>query len=497
MKRALAGAAALSIALAAQGQEKAAEKKTEGFWDAKKSAWVGLTPAQKDQAFQFAEDYKRYLDVARTADGSTREVVRLAKAAGFSEFKESGQVKAGAKLWINGRDRALILVVVGSDPIVAGSRLVGTHHDSPHIDLKARPLYLSGGFALFNTVYYGGIKKYQWANRPLALVGRVDTTDGKRIDVSIGLKDGDPTFVIADNAPHSDKPLRERKYTEVLSGEELDPVAGSIPGADSSVVAQVMSTLSSTYGLKEQDFVSSELALVPAARPQDVGIDRGLVGAYGQDDRLSSYCAARAVLDLSGTPKKTAMAYLSNNEEEGSVNNTGAASQFFNSTLAKLVAAERGGKYTDLDLREALGRSEVVSADVNDGINPLFSQTSEPTNAARLGLRRDDQEVRRRLRRQLRVHRADPCDPRQERDRLADPDAQGRRIFRRNHRRVPVRLGHGGHRPRRAAPVDALALRDVVEGRRLELLPVHERLLRVVGGASGPGRRVRPRWRVG
>ena len=385
MKRALAGAAALSIALAAQGQEKAAEKKTEGFWDAKKSAWVGLTPAQKDQAFQFAEDYKRYLDVARTADGSTREVVRLAKAAGFSEFKESGQVKAGAKLWINGRDRALILVVVGSDPIVAGSRLVGTHHDSPHIDLKARPLYLSGGFALFNTVYYGGIKKYQWANRPLALVGRVDTTDGKRIDVSIGLKDGDPTFVIADNAPHSDKPLRERKYTEVLSGEELDPVAGSIPGADSSVVAQVMSTLSSTYGLKEQDFVSSELALVPAARPQDVGIDRGLVGAYGQDDRLSSYCAARAVLDLSGTPKKTAMAYLSNNEEEGSVNNTGAASQFFNSTLAKLVAAERGGKYTDLDLREALGRSEVVSADVNDGINPLFSQTSEPTNAARLG----------------------------------------------------------------------------------------------------------------
>ena len=311
------------------------------------------------------------------------------------------------------------------------------------------------------------------------------------------MKDGDPTFVIADNAPHSDKPLRERKYTEVLSGEELDPVAGSIPGADSSVVAQVMSTLSSTYGLKEQDFVSSELALVPAARPQDVGIDRGLVGAYGQDDRLSSYCAARAVLDLSGTPKKTAMAYLSNNEEEGSVNNTGAASQFFNSTLAKLVAAERGGKYTDLDLREALGRSEVVSADVNDGINPLFSQTSEPTNAARLGYGVTikkygagfdaNSEFIARIRSILdrNAHR------------LADPDAQGRRIFRRNHRRVPVRLGHGGHRPRRAAPLDALALRDVVEGRRLELLPVHERLLRVVGGASGPGRRVRPRWRLG
>jgi aspartyl aminopeptidase len=382
MRRTLAAAAALAIAVAARAEEK---EKPEGFWGAKKSAWVALTAVQKDEVFRFAEDYKKYLDVARTADGSTREVIRLAKMAGFSEFKDASQVKSGAKLYVNGRDRAVILVIVGADPIVSGSRLVGTHHDSPHIDLKARPVYASGGFALFNTVYYGGIKKYQWANRPLALVGRVDTIDGKRVDVAIGLKDGDPTFVIADNAPHSDKPLRDRKYTEVFSGEELDPVAGSVPGADASVVAQVMATLSSAYGIQEEDFVSAELALVPAARPQDVGVDRGLVGAYGQDDRLSSYCAARALLDLSGTPRKTALAYLSNYEEEGSVNNTGAASQFFNSAFAKLVAAERGAKYTDLDLREALRRSEVVSADVNDGINPIFSQTSEATNAARLG----------------------------------------------------------------------------------------------------------------
>ena len=385
MRRALSWSAlaALLFALGAQGQE--GEKKTEGFWASKKSAWIGLTSAQRDQVFKFAEDYKTYLAAARTAETSTREVIRLAKAAGFSEFKDAGQVRAGAKLWINGRDRALILVVVGSDPIVSGSRLVGTHHDSPHLDLKARPLYASGGFALFNTVFYGGIKKYQWANRPLALVGRVDTTDGKRVDIAIGLKVGDPVFVIADNAPHSDKPLRDRPYTDVLKGEELDPVAGSVPGADSSVVAEVLAALASSYGIQEQDFVSSELALVPAAQPQDVGIDRGLVGAYGQDDRLSSYCAARGLLDLAGTPKKTAMAYLSNFEEEGSVNNTGAASQFFNTALAKLVAAERGGKYTDLDLREALRRSEVISADTNDGINPLFSQTSEATNAARLG----------------------------------------------------------------------------------------------------------------
>jgi aspartyl aminopeptidase len=362
-----------------------ADEKTGSVWESRKSAWEALAPGQKDEVFRFAEDYKKYLSVSRTAETSTREVIRLAKAAGFSEFTKADQVKPGARLYVNGRDRAIILVVVGSDSLTTGSRLIGTHHDSPHIDLKARPIYGAGGYALFKTIYYGGIKKYQWANRPLALLGRVDTADGKRVDVSIGLKDGDPVFVIPDNAPHSDKELHDRTYTNVFKGEELDPVAGSVPAPGASVVAQVLSTLTSTYGIREEDFVSSELALVPSAPPADVGVDRGLVGAFGQDDRLSSYCAVRAILDLKGTPKRAALAYLSNFEEEGSVNNTGARSQFLNTTLARLVAAERGGKYTDLDLREALHRSEVVSADTNDGINPIFPQTSEASNAAKLG----------------------------------------------------------------------------------------------------------------
>ncbi len=362
-----------------------ADEKTGSVWESRKSAWEALAPGQKDEVFRFAEDYKKYLSVSRTAETSTREVIRLAKAAGFSEFTKADQVKPGARLYVNGRDRAIILIVVGSDSLTTGSRLIGTHHDSPHIDLKARPVYAAGGYALFKTIYYGGIKKYQWANRPLALLGRVDTADGKRVDVSIGIKDGDPVFVIPDNAPHSDKELHDRTYTNVFKGEELDPVAGSVPAAGASVVAQVLSTLTSTYGIREEDFVSSELALVPSAPPADVGVDRGLVGAFGQDDRLSSYCAVRAILDLKGTPKRAALAYLSNFEEEGSVNNTGAKSQFLNTTLARLVAAERGGKYTDLDLREALHRSEVVSADTNDGINPIFPQTSEASNAAKLG----------------------------------------------------------------------------------------------------------------
>jgi aspartyl aminopeptidase len=354
-------------------------------WAKKKSAWLQLTSADREQVNNYAEDYKSYLNVARTAETSTREVIRRAKAAGFAEFTDPKQVKAGARLIVPDRDRAVIFVVVGSDPIVDGTHVVGTHHDSPHIDLKGRPIYSAGDIALFKTILYGGIKNYQWANVPLALLGRIDTTDGRTIDVSIGLHPGDPVFVIPDNAPHSDKELRTRTYTEVLKPEELDPVAGTIPGEKDSVAVEVVRQLTGTYKISEEDLVSSELALVPAAPPTDVGLDHGLVGAYGQDDRVSSFCAARAIIDLKGTPKRTAMAYLSNFEEVGSVNNTGAQSQFLNSTFAQLIGAQRGSSYNDLDLRRALHNAEVISADANDGINPIFPYNSEATNSARVG----------------------------------------------------------------------------------------------------------------
>ena len=376
-------AAALFLLIILDGAEFAQE---EGdAWSKKKSSWLQLTPAERGQVKDFAEDYKSYLNVARTALGSTREVTRRAKASGFRELTDPEQVKPGARLIIPNRDRSLILAVIGSEAIVNGSHVVGTHHDSPHIDLKGRPIYPASGFALFKTIYYGGIKKYQWANIPLALTGRIDTTDGRMIDVSIGLNPGDPVFVIPDSAPHSDRELRTRTYTEVLKGEELDPVAGSIPGDKSSVAVEVANELASTYKITEEDLVSAELALVPAANPADVGIDRGLVGAYGQDDRLSSFCAATAIFNVKDIPKFTAIAYLSNFEEEGSVNNTGAGSQFLNSTFARLISVQKGASYNDLDLRHALRNSLVISADANDGINPIFPGTSEPTNAARLG----------------------------------------------------------------------------------------------------------------
>jgi aspartyl aminopeptidase len=356
-------------------------------WNAKKSGWQLLNESQRKEVFEFAESYKSYLRVSKTALTSTREMLKQAKAAGFLEFTDASQVKAGARLIFNAHDRALILAVIGSEPVSTSTRLVATHHDSPHIGLKGRPIIpaAGGNYALFKTVYYGGIKKYQWGNIPLGLIGRIDTTDGRSVDISIGFKPEDPVFVIPDNAPHSDTDLRSRTYTNVFSGEELNPVIGTVPGENSSVVAEVLRYLTTTYNIKEEDFVSAELALVPAAQPSDVGFDRGLIGAYGQDDRLSSYCAARSVMDMKGTPRFTALAYLSNFEEVGSGNNSGAASEFLNTTYAQIIAAQKGATYNDLDLRKALSNAQVVSADTNDGVNPIFPLTSEQSNAAKLG----------------------------------------------------------------------------------------------------------------
>jgi aspartyl aminopeptidase len=353
---------------------------------AQKSGWLLLNQSQRSDLESFATNYKRYMMVAKTAMTSTHEFMRLAKAAGFVEFTNASQVKAGARLMIVNRERAIILAVIGSEPIVTGSRVIGAHQDSPHIDLKARPVYKAGdgAFAMFRTIYYGSIKKYQWANLPLGLVGRISSANGRNIEVSIGFKDGDPLFVIPDNAPHSDTEMRKRTYTEVLKGEELDPVVGNMPSETGDVASEAEHILESRYNIKREDLVSSELALVPAAQPADVGLDRSMIGAYGQDDKLSSYCAARAVIDITGTPRLTALAYLANFEEVGSVNNTGAASQFLNSAFAQLVGAQRGTQYNDLDLRRALRNSEVISADTNDGINPLFPETSEASNAAKL-----------------------------------------------------------------------------------------------------------------
>jgi len=357
----------------------------QSVWNAKRSSWLSIEQKDRITIEDFIKGYSAYLDKARTELSSTKELIQLLKKEGFIVFSDKSQIKPGAKLIFNNRDRALIATIIGNESLIKGSRLIGAHHDSPRIDLKARPLYEQDGFALFQTIYYGGIKKYQWVNIPLMISGRIDKKDGTTITVEIGRSSEDPVIIIPDAAPHVDSPLRKREYTSVMEGEEMDPIIGTIPDQKNSVINTVMSSLSSMYDCTEEDLVSAELHITPAGMPRDVGIDRSLIGSYGQDDRSCSYVAIRSLMDLKSTPTFTSLAYIVDNEETGNVNNTGASSTFLNKVYGIIAEAQNGDAFSENTTRLALSQAKVISADANDGISPLFPGLSEKSNASRLG----------------------------------------------------------------------------------------------------------------
>ena len=350
--------------------------------DSKEPAWKSFSDEDKEAALRFADEYKTFIGIARTELSTVREAIAFAKKSGYHDLFAAKTASPGDRFFASNRERTVALIRVGRAGTRPGVRIVGAHIDSPRIDLKAQPVYQSQGYALFQTVYHGGIKKYQWGSLPLALLGRVDRTDGTTVQVEVGLDPEDPVLVIPDLAPHVDREYRDRKARDVLKGEELDPIAGSLPGED-GVEKAVLEILREKYGFEKEDFVSAELSLVPAIRPRDVGLDRGIVGAYGQDDRLCSFCAYRG-LEAAPSVERTAIAFLVDNEETGSNNNTGANSAFLRDTIAHLIEIE-GGEFDENVLRRTLRASEVGSADVTTGVNPLFPGVQELSNAARLG----------------------------------------------------------------------------------------------------------------
>ena len=298
---------------------------------------------------------------------------------------ESSDLAPGAKLYLNNRDRALVLFVVGQQPFREGFRIIAAHIDSPHLDLKPHPIQASGGFVKFQTLPNGYLKNYQWVNRPLALIGRVYKKDGSMVSVKVGLRPGEPVFVIPDLAPHVDTSQRKRTARRVVGGEEMDPVVYSrVTNEQSNVSTNVKKHLKDVYGIEEEDFVSAELNFVPAQAPADVGFDGELIGAYGQDDRASAYAALRALFEVE-SPSFTSMVFLADNEETGSNNNTGAKSTALNDLLAELIFRQEGDSYRDVTLRRALRNTLVLSADANPGIHPIWSSSLERANAPRLG----------------------------------------------------------------------------------------------------------------
>lgn len=353
-----------------------------------KSAWLEMEDVEVEEVFEFNKEYAKFLTENKTEREFVKTAVELLEKEGFNNLKEIKSLNKGDRVYTVNRDKAIIAVVIGEKPLSAGLRIVGAHLDSPRIDLKPNPLFEDSELAFFNTHYYGGIKKYQWVTFPLALHGVVVKDDGSKVEVNIGEDDDDPIFYISDLLPHLGKDQLGKKMSEGISGEQLNLLIGSIPvkkddDEENSVKDAVLDILFEKYNIIGEDFVSADLQIVPAVKARDVGFDRGLMAAYGHDDRVCSYTALRALIDLEN-PLSTAMALLVDKEEIGSMGSTGMQSHFFENTIAEMVNL-LDEDYSDLTVRRVIENSSALSADVNAAYDPTFADVYEKDNSAFMG----------------------------------------------------------------------------------------------------------------
>ena len=340
-----------------------------------------LTDAEMKKADIFCEDYKVFLDHAKTEREAVSYAVKLAEKKGFVPYDPDHTYQAGDRVYYNNRGKAVILAVIGKKPLKEGVRIVAAHIDSPRLDLKPNPLYEDNDLALFKTHYYGGIKKYQWTAIPLALHGVVAKKDGTVISVAIGEDDNDPIFCVTDLLPHLASEQSQRKLSEGIKGEELNILVGSRAFKDDQasekVKLNVLKILNEKYGISETDFLSAELEAVPAFKARDLGLDRSMIGAYGHDDRVCAYPALMAALNCKN-PERTVLSVLTDKEEIGSDGNTGLNSAYMQYFLEWLAAAE------GTPVSRVLSNSECLSADVNAAFDPTFASVMEPRNSSYL-----------------------------------------------------------------------------------------------------------------
>lgn len=349
-----------------------------------KNTWEKYQESLED-VMSFNEDYKRYISLNKTERACVKDSIELAKQAGFQDLDTVTELKTGDRVFVNNKDKNLALFIIGEKPLYDGMRILGAHIDSPRLDLKQNPLYEAEGFALLDTHYYGGIKKYQWVTIPLSLYGVVAKKDGTVIDVVIGEDENDPVVGISDLLVHLSAEQLDKKAAKVIEGENLDVTIGSIPltGEEKDAVkANILKLLKEKYDIEEEDFLSAEIEVVPSGKARDYGLDRSMVAGYGHDDRVCAYTSLRAILD-SETPIYTSCVILVDKEEIGSVGATGAHSLFFENTVAQLLSKMDCDSF--IKTRETLMRSKMLSSDVSAGVDPLFVSVNDKKNAAYLG----------------------------------------------------------------------------------------------------------------
>lgn len=335
-------------------------------------------PDQTKEAAEYCEGYKAFLNKAKTEREFVAEAVRILSENGYQEYEIGKKYETGDKVYFINRKKALIMTTFGCRPLEEGIRLNIAHIDSPRLDLKPNPLYEKTDLAFLKTHYYGGIRKYQWATIPLAMHGVVITKDGTAVDICIGEDEGDPVFCVTDLLPHLAAEQNERKLKDGIKGEELNVLVGSIPYAGEEIKEPVkllvLKLLNEKYGMTEKDFTRAEIEMVPAVKATDVGLDRSLVGAYGQDDKVCAYTAMTAEM-ATDKPEYTTVTVLADKEEIGSVGNTGLDSDFSLHYIEYLADA------AGADVKTVLRNSICLSSDVNAAYDPTFASVYEEKNS--------------------------------------------------------------------------------------------------------------------
>ena len=359
----------------------------------RKNAWLSYGESDEKEMEKLAKDYRAFLDAGKTERECVTELVREAEANGYVslEAKQAAgeKIQPGDKVYAVGMKKIMALFHVGQEPLEKGMNILGAHIDSPRLDVKQNPLYEDTDLAYRDTHYYGGVKKYQWVALPLAIHGVIAKKDGSVVNVTIGEDENDPVVYITDLLIHLAGKQLQKKAAEVIEGENLDILIGSRPLSESTdekkkeaVKSNVLRILKEKYDVEEEDFLSAELEIVPAGKARDCGLDRSMVAAYGQDDRVCAYTSFVAMMEMDA-PKRTSCCLLTDKEEIGSVGATGMQSRFFENTVAELL--DGMGCYSDLALRRTLRNSSMLSSDVSAGYDPAYAECFEKKNAAYLG----------------------------------------------------------------------------------------------------------------
>lgn len=362
------------------------EELKDKLFNKKENGWKDLNDEEKNKIFEFSDNYMSFLNVSKTEREFIKNARKLADENGYKDIMEFDSLKPGDKIYFINREKSMYLAIIGTEPIENGLHIIGSHVDSPRLDLKPNPLCEDTELAYFKTHYYGGIKKYQWTTIPLAIHGRIVKPNGEKIDICIGEDSADPIFTITDLLPHLAQDQMQKKLKDGIDGEDLKLLVGSIPFGNENgtdlVKLNILNIFNQKYGITEADLSSSEIELVPEFKARSLGFDSGLIAAYGQDDKVCAYTSLMAMMELDNV-KNTAVCILSDKEEIGSMGNTGMESHMFDFFVSEILNKIGVNKPNLLD--RVFCFSKMLSSDVDAGYDPIYASVSDRENAGFLG----------------------------------------------------------------------------------------------------------------